>query len=170
MILRFINLVVIGALVLAAAYVYRIKFESTVQAEHLAKLRSEVRKERDRIAALRAEWGTLDNPGRIEALAKRFTRLKPVAPTQFDTLDRLPERPADDAHVANDDPIGGMIGNLEPPDATTGSLSAPASDAAPPTADNPAPDAATSPSSEMTPTEGRGEDEALSPADEDENR
>jgi len=63
-ILRFINIVVIGVLVLAAAYVYRIKFESTVQAEHLAKLRSEVRKERDRIAALRAEWGTLDNPGR----------------------------------------------------------------------------------------------------------
>jgi hypothetical protein len=40
MILRFINIVVIGALVFAAAYVYRIKFESTVQAEHLAKLRS----------------------------------------------------------------------------------------------------------------------------------
>ena len=72
MIFRVINIVVIGALVLAAAYVYRIKFDSTVQAEHLAKLRSEVRRERDRIAALRAEWGELDNPGRIESLAKRF--------------------------------------------------------------------------------------------------
>ena len=39
MIFRILNLMVIGALVLAAAYVYRIKFESTVQAEHLAKLR-----------------------------------------------------------------------------------------------------------------------------------
>jgi hypothetical protein len=177
MILRFINIVVIGALVLAAAYVYRIKFESTVQAEHLAKLRSEVRKERDRIAALRAEWGTLDNPGRIEALAKHFTALKPIAPTQFDTLDRLPERPADDAHVANDDPIGGMIGNLDPPpdatagsDATTGSILAPTPEAATPAADNPAPDSGTLPSPDMTTTDGRGEDEALSPADEDENR
>jgi hypothetical protein len=170
MILRFINIVVIGALVFAAAYVYRIKFESTVQAEHLAKLRSEVRKERDRIAALRAEWGTLDNPGRIEALAKHFTALKPIAPTQFDTLDRLPERPADDAHVANDDPIGGMIGNLDPPpDATTGSILAPTPEAATPAADNPAPDSGTLPSPDMTP-DGRGEDEALSPADEDENR
>ncbi len=170
MILRFINIVVIGALVFAAAYVYRIKFESTVQAEHLAKLRSEVRKERDRIAALRAEWGTLDNPGRIEALAKRFTALKPIAPTQFDTLDRLPERPADDAHVANDDPIGGMIGNLDPPpEATTGSILAPTPEAATPAADSPAPDSGTLPSPDVTP-DGRGEDEALSPADEDENR
>ena len=170
MILRFINIVVIGALVFAAAYVYRIKFESTVQAEHLAKLRGEVRKERDRIAALRAEWGTLDSPGRIETLAKRFTVLKPIAPTQFDTLDRLPERPADDAHVANDDPIGGMIGNLDPPEAATGSILAPTPEAATPAGDNAAPDAGTLPNPDTTPADGRGEDEALSPADEDENR
>ena len=40
MIFRIFNIVVIGALILAAAYVYRIKFDSTVQAEHLAKLRA----------------------------------------------------------------------------------------------------------------------------------
>ena len=130
MIFRVINIVVIGALVLAAAYVYRIKFDSTVQAEHLAKLRIEVRRERDRIAALRAEWGELDNPGRIESLAKRFLTLKPIAPTQFDSLDRLPERPPDDARAANDDPIGGMIGNLDP--LATGTIPAPAAPAATP--------------------------------------
>jgi len=127
MIFRIFNIVVIGALVLAAAYVYRIKFDSTVQAEHLAKLRTEVRKERDRIAALRAQWGELDNPARIQALANRFLRLKPIAPTQFDSLDRLPERPPDDARAANDDPIGGMIGGiLEPPETVTGTIPAPA--------------------------------------------
>ncbi len=63
MILRVLNFAVIGVLVLAAAWVYRIKFDATVQAERLAKLRSEVRHERDEIAALRAEWGQLDNPG-----------------------------------------------------------------------------------------------------------
>jgi hypothetical protein len=94
MMLRLVNFVVIGALVLAAAYVYRIKFNSTVQAERLAKLRSEVRRERDTIAALRAEWGQLDNPERIEALANRYLQLKPIAPTQFDALDHLPERPS----------------------------------------------------------------------------
>lgn len=125
MILRVLNFLVIGALVLAAAYVYRIKFDSTVQAEHLAKLRSEVRHERDTIASLRAEWGQLDNPGRIQALANRFLKLKPIAPTQFDMLDHLPEHPPEDARAANDDPIGGIIENLEPPDSVTGSLPGP---------------------------------------------
>ncbi len=92
-ILRVLNFVVIGALVLAAAHVYRIKFDATVQAEQLAKLRGAVRHERDGIAALRAEWGELDNPARIQALANAILQLKPIAPTQFDTLDR-PARPA----------------------------------------------------------------------------
>ena len=99
MILRILNLVVIVALVAAAAYVYRIKFDSTVQAERLAKIRSEVRRERDTIAALRAEWGELDNPARIEALAKRFLQLKPVTPTQFNSLDQL-ARPSAAIHQA----------------------------------------------------------------------
>jgi cell division protein FtsL len=141
-ILRVLNFFVIGALVLAAAYVYRIKFDSTVQAERLAKIRSEVRHERDDIAALRAEWGQLDNPERIEALAKRYLQLKSIAPTQFDTLDHLPDRPPQDITADSGDTIGGIIDNFEqptgsipaatpaPPD-TSGQASAPAASGAP---------------------------------------
>jgi hypothetical protein len=111
-ILRVLNLLVIGMLVLAAAYVYRIKFDATVQAERLAKLRGELRHERDKVAALRAQWEQLDNPARIEALAKRLLPLRPIVPRQFDGLDRLPERPAQDV-AARADPIGGIIENLE---------------------------------------------------------
>ena len=114
MILRVLNLVVIGILVLAAAYLYRIKFDATLQAERLARLRGELRHERDEIAALRAQWEQLDNPARIETLAKHYLPLHPIAPTQFDALDRLPERPAPDL-AARDDPIGGIIENLEQP-------------------------------------------------------
>jgi len=127
MILRILNLVVIVALVVAAAYVYRIKFDSTMQAERLAKIRSEVRRERDTIAALRAEWGELDNPARIEALAKRYLQLKPVTPTQFNSLDQLPDRPPQFIKPDSQDPIGVMIENLEEPDTVTGSIAAPAS-------------------------------------------
>ncbi len=112
MILRVLNLCVIGILILAAAYVYRIKFDATVQAERLARLRGELRHERDKIATLRAEWEQLDSPARVEALAKRYLPLRPIAPTQFDALDRLPERPAPDL-ATRTDPIGGMIENLE---------------------------------------------------------
>jgi hypothetical protein len=124
-IVRLLNLLVIGALIFAAAYVYRIKFDSTVQAERLAKLRTEVRRERDKIADLRAKWGELDNPARIEQLAKHFLKLKSVAPIQFDTLDHLPDQPPDYMRPGAKDPIGGMIENLEEPVAVTGSVGAP---------------------------------------------
>ena len=113
MILRVLNFVVIGALVLAAAWVYRIKFDATGQGERLAKLRGEVRHERDDIAALRAEWGQLDNPERIEALANRYLQLKPIAPTQFDTLDHLSERLTQSINADKDNSIGGVIKNLQ---------------------------------------------------------
>jgi hypothetical protein len=133
MILRILNLVVIAALILAAAYVYRIKFDSTVQAERLAKIRSELRRERDTIAALRAEWGELENPARIEALAKRLLPLKPIAPTQFDSLNQLPDRPPQFIKPDSSDPIGAVIENLEEPASVTGSVSTPA---APPPSDD----------------------------------
>ena len=65
--MRLLNIMVIGALVLAAAFVYKIKFDSTLQAERVAKLRGEIRRERDAVALLRAEWAKLDTPGRSPA-------------------------------------------------------------------------------------------------------
>ncbi len=125
MILRLLNLLVIGGLLLAAVYVYRIKFEATVQAERLAKLRDEVRQERDKIAALRAQWSDLDEPARIQALAQRFLKLGPIAPTQFDSLARLPSAPPDFLRAGSKDPIGGMIEHLVESPTNTGSISAP---------------------------------------------
>ena len=63
--MRLLNILVIGALILAASFVYKIKFDSTLQAERVAKLRGELRRERSAIAVLRAEWAKLDTPGRI---------------------------------------------------------------------------------------------------------
>jgi hypothetical protein len=145
MILRILNLVVIAALILAAAYVYRIKFDSTVQAERLAKIRSQVRHERDTIAALRAQWSELDNPARIEALAKRFLPLKPIAPTQFDKLDNLPDRAPDPVTPDGKDPIRAMIENADGPQAVTGSIPAAAPAAPAPEGTNQTPTPASPP-------------------------
>ena len=80
--IRLLNICVIVALVLAAADVYKIKFESTRQAQRVAKLRMEIRREHDAIAALRAEWTTLENPARIQGLGRRHLRLRPAEATQ----------------------------------------------------------------------------------------
>lgn len=121
--MRLLNILIIGALILAAVFVYKVKFDSTLQAETVAKLRGELRHERDAIALLRAEWTKLDTPARLEALAKRHLALKPVEPTQFDNFEHLPERPPKPAPPpASADPIGAMLG---PPPDITGSLPSP---------------------------------------------
>jgi cell division protein FtsL len=123
--LRLINLAVIGTLVLAAGWVYEIKYSSTRQAERVAKLRVEIRRERDAIAALRAEWAALDNPDRIQILAKRHLTLKPIETTQFDPLDRLPDKPVEIVPPGSADPIGALIETMVDPEVLTGSAPTP---------------------------------------------
>ncbi len=120
--MRLLNILVIGALILAASFVYKIKFDSTLQVERVAKLRGELRRERNAIATLRAEWARLETPGRIQALADRHLALQPANAFQFDKLDRLPERPPRVTPAPNGDPIGAM---LAPGPDTTGSVPAP---------------------------------------------
>ncbi len=120
--MRLLNICVICALILAASLVYKIKFDSTLRAERVVKLRGELNRERGAIAILRAEWGRLDTPHRIQGLADRHLALRPVVPTQIDSFDRLPERPPTVAPPANADPIGAMMAPAEPD--ATGSLPA----------------------------------------------
>jgi len=118
--MRLLNIFVIGALIISASYVYKIKFDSTLQAERVAKLRGELRRERNAIAILRAEWGRLDTPGRIHGLADRHLNLRAVETTQFDSFDRLPERPP----IVTPMPSDATINVMNPPTApsTTGSV------------------------------------------------
>jgi len=125
MLLRLVHVLVVAALVFAAADVYKIKFDSTLQAERVAKLHGEVRRERDAIAALRATWSELDNPERLQGLARRHLALKPIDVTQYDALDRLPERPPQVVPPIETDPIASLIGH--DPD-VTGSVPAQAHD------------------------------------------
>jgi hypothetical protein len=128
---RILHILVIGMLVFAAAYVYRIKMASTVRTERVLKLQADIHKQRDQIAALRAEWNELDSPQRLQGLVERHLPLKPIDATQYDSLKDLPPRPPN--YNRAPDPIGAMIGaiqaaaddpNAEAP-VTTGSIPAP---------------------------------------------
>lgn len=89
--MRLLNFCLVVLLVLATAYVYEIKFEATQRVTKVAEMRKEVRRERDAIAGLRAEYARLESPGRLESLARRLT-LRPAELWQFDRLDNLPDR------------------------------------------------------------------------------
>jgi hypothetical protein len=111
--MRILHLLVIGALVFAAAYVYRIKMESTERAERELRLRAEIREQRDAIALLRAEWAKLDSPPRLQGLAERHLALKPLNVSQYDSLKNLPDRPPSLVKPGETDPIGAMLDTIE---------------------------------------------------------
>ena len=122
--MRVIHLLVIGVLVFAAAYVYRIKMESTSRTERVLRLHAEIREQRDAIAVLRSEWAKLDAPLRLQGLAERHLPLKPLIATQYDSLKNLPERPPNFVKSGDPDPIGAMIEAVDSA-AVTGSVPAP---------------------------------------------
>jgi hypothetical protein len=131
--MRILHLVVIGILVFAAAYVYRIKLESAVRTERVLRLHADIREQRDAIAALRAEWAKLDSPSRLQGLVERHLPLKPITAVQYDSLKNLPERPPNVVRPGTPDPIGAMIdavaakaGDKAGDASVTGSVSTPA--------------------------------------------
>jgi hypothetical protein len=118
--MRILHLLVIGVMVFAAAYVYRIKMESTDRTERVLRLHAQIREQRDAIAVLRAEWARLDAPLRLQGLAERHLALKPLSATQYDSLKNLPERPPNFARPGEADPIGSMLQTIDAgADATT---------------------------------------------------
>jgi hypothetical protein len=122
--MRIIHLLVIGILVFAAAYVYRIKMESTARTEHVLRLHADIREQRDAIAVLRSEWAKLDAPLRLQGLAERHLALKPLTATQYDQLKNLPERPPNFTKSGDPDPIGAMLESIDAA-TVTGSIPAP---------------------------------------------
>src|SRR3979490_1734104 len=122
--MRIIHLLVIGVLVFAAAYVYRIKMDSTSRTERVLRLHAEIREQRDAIGLLRSEWARLDAPLRLQGLAERHLALKPINATQYDSLKNLPERPPNFLKKGDPDPIGAMIEAIDSV-AVTGSVPAP---------------------------------------------
>lgn len=102
--MRFINIVVVAALIVAAVVVYRVKYEATRHAEQAAKIRLEINREREAISELRAQWAQLNSPDRLQALAERHLSLKPLAINQLSDLANLPDKP-----FVDPDPIGSML-------------------------------------------------------------
>ncbi|WP_458760048.1 cell division protein FtsL [Afipia sp. TerB] len=119
--MRIIHFFVICALIFAAAYVYRIKMESTVRTERVLRLRHDVREERNKIARLHAEWAKLQAPSRLQGLVERHLPLKPIEATQYDSLKNLPLRPPSLVSPDEPDPIAAMIDMVEK-DESTGSI------------------------------------------------
>ncbi|MDQ0395265.1 cell division protein FtsL [Labrys monachus] len=89
---RILNLVLICLLVASAIGVYSIKYEATLQAEKVAKLRRSIEAEQRAIEGLRAEWAYMSQPHRVDDLARRHLDLVPMRITQVVGAGDLPEK------------------------------------------------------------------------------
>ena len=87
---RVANILMVGALLVTAAVVYQLKYASTAEAERLATLRSQIRKERDAIAVMRAEWARRTSPFYIQGLVERHLDLKRLDVESISEFDDLP--------------------------------------------------------------------------------
>jgi cell division protein FtsL len=97
---RFFNLFLISCLVSAAIGVYSIKYEATLQAEKVAKLRREITQERSALGALRAEWAHLSQPERLEELARKHLDLQPMRVEQIVKATAIPAKPTTEDQIA----------------------------------------------------------------------
>ena len=90
--IKLLHVIAIGALVSSAFYAYGIKYETTLEAEQLQKIRMKAQRERDAIAVLKAEYQYLTRPDRLQMLADRHLDLQPFAVTQVVRMADIPKR------------------------------------------------------------------------------
>ena len=91
--IRLLNVVAILGLIGSAIYAYSIKYDTLYQAGQVSKAKSQLHKERQAIAVLRAEWQLLTRPDRLQAAVERHLALEPIGVSHLGRLADLPARP-----------------------------------------------------------------------------
>lgn len=120
--IRILHVAAIGGLISSALYAYSIKYETTLQAEKLVKLKHMAQRERDAIAILRAEWQLLNTPERLQDFARRTPDLIPLQVHQVGSFAELPMRQNKSDEIGKKlDLLGISDAGVTPRD-TTGSI------------------------------------------------
>jgi len=71
---------------------FQVKYQVVRLEDELARLERNIGTDREQIRVLDAEWSFLNQPARLERLAKRHLPLGAIAPAQIGRLDQLPRR------------------------------------------------------------------------------
>ena len=91
--IRLLNLVAVLGLIGSAIYAYSIKYDTLYQAGQVSKAQTQLKRERQAIAVLRAEWQLLTRPDRLQAAVDRYLALEPIGTAHLGRLADLPARP-----------------------------------------------------------------------------
>lgn len=91
--IRLLNVLAVLGLVASAIYAYSTKYETLNLAGQVSKLKSQLHKERQAVAVLRAEWQLLTRPDRLQAAVEKHIALEPIGTEHRARLSDLPARP-----------------------------------------------------------------------------
>lgn len=89
------NIFWVCLMIAVAVVTYAMKDSAGRAADHVMQLRAEIAREKQQLAVLKAEWGVLDQPSRLQVLVERYADylgLKPLDVHQLARLDDIPGR------------------------------------------------------------------------------
>ncbi len=76
----------------AGAGLFLMKYEMRALEDQLAGLNRGIVRNQEALHVLRAEWGYLNRPVRLEKLGRRLLRLEPIRPDQTGRISEIPMR------------------------------------------------------------------------------
>jgi cell division protein FtsL len=109
--IRFLNVFLVMAVIALSILLYDIKYRAQAADRAADKMERQIAEEEDGIRVLRAEWSYLNQPERLQALATRYTELRPLAPAQIGAFSDVPvPHKADDFYAPGAKSLGGYAG------------------------------------------------------------
>ncbi len=94
--IRITTLLWMALLAIAGGTVMNVSYKVRHVERHIAEIQRDMRQEQEAIRVLGAEWDTLNDPQRIDALSKRHLSLIATPVQRVVSLDDLPLRPSDE--------------------------------------------------------------------------
>ena len=92
--IRFVSAIGVALLGLVCFGLYNGVYRVKAQERELGSLKAEIAREAEAVRVLKAEWTYLNQPDRLQALARRHLALAPTGAAQITVLASLPLRPA----------------------------------------------------------------------------
>ena len=121
--IRITTLLWIALLVVAGGTVMHVSYQVRHVEKHISELARDTRSEEDAIRILNAEWDSLNDPHRIDELAKRHLSLQPTPIARVVSLEAIPLKMSDEqvaklaiasAKTAKGQPVAPQIAQRKP--------------------------------------------------------
>jgi cell division protein FtsL len=110
--IRALNIVLVLGVIVLAIGLYDIKYKAEIADKRVQSLQHDIASEQESIRVLRAEWSYLNQPERLQELARRYTKLEPMQASQIGRFADVPlPHKADDFYAPTGrKPLGGYAG------------------------------------------------------------